>query len=487
MTYEDRTSYVYISGTPKTAGSYESYVKATDELGNVFVKNINISVYSNDVRVGEKYTLYLLENSGYTSMTPTFNGGSSTYTYKINREKTTLPAENVEMKDSPNSEGMSSKATIKYKATAPGTYKIVVDCYDYLTSQVCSSSIITVNVTATKVVSGYVFDGEGHPLEDACVSFESADRGNRYLSYGSIGDETASNGFFSLKVPDGKYDVHVSYSEYGYNSSPTASFAKDSKSLDDVEITEDKSLGNFKLNLFKVNISIDDKTDPAINYTPNEWYCGDYFVGNGSSVYMKPGTYELRSANSLIKADVSYTGSTFVATGWTMSYKKTDSVYRTSSFTITDKEVSVSALGTLEGEPVSHTISVKQDTIPEMLINEEATLPFIKSTATDPKEVQNYYGMVKFVPSETGKYKMLVNMDRNGSNSFKVFESTNTETPLSGMTSYTYDNNLSRYIFTLDLTKGKTYYFGYLDGSYHNSVSTGYDRKIKIEKDTSSN
>ena len=82
---------------------------------------------------------------------------------------------------------------------------------------------------------------------------------------------------------------------------------------------------------------------------------------------------------------------------------------------------------------------------------------------------------------------MLVNMDRNGSNSFKVFESTNTETPLSGMTSYTYDNNLSRYIFTLDLTKGKTYYFGYLDGSYHNSVSTGYDRKIKIEKDTSSN
>ena len=259
-----------ISGVASKSGVYNTTFTFTDELGNIEIIDVTfvvgdantLTAYAKPVynvtRANGKYSL----EKSYSSVVYAA-GGSGSYDYEI-----------VE-----NKYGISLNASGYIKGTfyKAGTYKISIKVTDKNNKNLTKTVVWTINLKQGITVSGIVKDATGQSLENLTVEFRNVDENDKYYSYNN--DDSDSTGCYGVEVPVGTYAIIV-YNEYTL------------KYVGRKTITSSESGFDIVVPLYKVIIYSDNAQITKFG----TWYDSKgNIVGDGDCVYLRAGTYSLKS------------------------------------------------------------------------------------------------------------------------------------------------------------------------------------------------
>ena len=141
-----------------------------------------------------------------------------------------------------------------------------------------------VETKKTILINGKITSATGKPIEGAKVCAEPKQYGENQIDNYSYSD---NNGDYKIEVLEGTYDVYS-------NINNVYSYVYDKKITSNVTI-------NFKLNLYTVELkSNDTKLDPkSFKYWDDEDIGR---IGEGRFLYLKPGTYNVKSSGDVFPA-----------------------------------------------------------------------------------------------------------------------------------------------------------------------------------------
>ena len=329
------TSYIEIGGTPSKAGVYKTTFTCTDEMGTVETMNVNFIIGDENNIAAYTYPkygvtdasgIYQISNLPFSSIVDV-TGGSGSYKYELVG----------------NTYGFSinSNGNISNTVLGAGTYKINIKIMDKNNENITTNAVWTLDVKKSKVISGIVKDATGQKVEDASVYFYNVDNNDKYLIEKYC--DTDAEGLYKVSLPEGSYDIIVYCGDV-------------KKYVGRKNITANQSDMNFVVPAYKITIS--SNNTGITNF--GTWYDNEgNSVGTGNILYLRAGTYSLKSENSVFVTD--YTAVLNITVNKNM-------------------DVTANVTGKLKNLPV-------------IILEQSQT-----TTLTVEK---TYY---KFVPTETGKY-----------------------------------------------------------------------------------
>ena len=271
----------FVSGTPSKSGIYNTTFTFTDEVGNVEKIKVNFVIGDTNTLTATTAPLY-----GVTQANGVYNfdraiskivyvtGGSGDYSYEIVGNKYGL--------------SFDSSNYLEGSFYNPGTYKINIKITDNNNPNLTKTVVWTVNLKLGITVSGIVKDATGQGMAGIYVEFINVDDNNMYNDssyYGCDYIYVDDAGCYAVTVPAGTYDI-ILYNEYmqKYAGSKT--------------VTSSESGFDIVMPLYKVVVYSDNTKISKFG----TWYDSDgKSVGSGACLYLRAGTYSLKTEGSSIQ------------------------------------------------------------------------------------------------------------------------------------------------------------------------------------------
>lgn len=400
LTYEVEENEMYISGTPTKAGVYNTVLKAVDEMGNTYTQTCRFCIGSADKLVAAATDVYVLDGS-YISRGITVAGGSGSYVYSKKDDATGL---------SFNTSNGSHSGYIY----AEGTYAVTVIVTDSNNAALTTSVTFNIHVKKTVLVEGKIKDITGGALKYDCrISAENTDKNAKYMSsnYSYVGE----TGEYEMKLAPGTWNFMFEHTD------------SDVKKISyNVTISKDMKMADVVLNICPVILV---HPQGVTDFNGVSWKnAKGETIGEGSELWVKPGTHQVESVSSSSNL-------------YTLLNKST------ATFTASNKLIQV---------------PVKTVATPENVTFENVTGTFTSS-------FKGRYKYFIFVPAETGKYNIYSNtgLDTVGI----IYDAQCKKITSSDLSTDFKMTNVS-------LTAGQTYYLG---AGYWSSSRSG-EFTVYIEK-----
>lgn len=382
---EVRGDYIYVKGTPVTAGSTTATLSAVDEKGNTLTKSIYFIVGSEDVIVGAgmpEYTLVSNTDSNNVYTYATFTGGSHYYDFEIINDGGTGAKIG-------ESSSIMGRAEIYAKISAPGNYNVVMRATDDK-KRTCDVTI-PIYVSQGIAVAGLVKDASGNPMPNASIVFTNKNRADRFCRTGYY--STDKNGSYSATISAGSYDIAASY----HNDEEYSDNAKATRYLYKQDLSATRSGFDVSLPLYKVVlVSADAEKYPLTSssgYSYYDWYSNHGYLGSGDTLYLKNGNYTIETKEQEDDVNSQKTGDWFNGQVETKTYG-TYKLVGSAAVNGAAAQVSVSKVpGTAKTDTV--TMPAAKDTPYEVTVEERKDLD----------EAGRYYAY-SFTPSITGIYSI---------------------------------------------------------------------------------
>ena len=368
LTYEVKNGEVKIKGTPTTPGRFDYVLSATDELGNTLSRTIHFIVGSDTVLAGAANTVYKLigTDTVTTYVSPSVTGGSGSYNYSIISD--------------PQATGaiIDDDDDVRIRTAVAGIYTVTVRVTDRAdASRYCDFNVVC-NIKQGVVVGGCLKDAQGNPMNDGRVYFTNKDRASLYYRSSSAWISSSTSTYSAILEP-GVYDIRAEYEGGDIENSKSTTYLY-SQSLMASQTGYDIQLND----LYKVVLvnAADNNSSLSRN-----WYLNNEKAGYGSSLYLKPGTYTLDSAE-ITTSGGETTGDWF--NGQTISYTP----YKlATSFTIVNTAVQAAVSKVVAGAPATETRPAAKNTTATITVDQSKWL-----------DETDYYAF-KFTPAVAGKYE----------------------------------------------------------------------------------
>ncbi len=261
------SQYIRFYGTASTYGKTTATVTFKDELGNTYTDKITFIVYDSShmyAFVAPTYGLIGSDSVSYSKYVTVY-GGDEDYTYILSAS---------------NCDAYMSGSRIRATFAVASTYSMTVTVKDGSGHSTSTPAVFYIKQGVSIV--GMIKDSAGNGINDAYVSYENTNRGDRYSASG--GTWTDSKGAYSFLVSSGTYDIGAEYYDskvYLYSQSLTSS----------------RSGFDIKLPLYKFAIYSGNSNISADDF--GTWYNSEMdAVGYGNIIYLKAGTYSLKTLKS---------------------------------------------------------------------------------------------------------------------------------------------------------------------------------------------
>lgn len=378
LTAETKSDYIYVKGTPTTAGMTQATMTAKDELGNTLTKTIYFIIGSETQIAGAGCPVYTLASDrSYVYANARFVGGSGSYSYSIIGD--TGAGATID-------ESSTSSAQIKAMIAAPGDYNVTVRATDKNNPALFSDAVITIHVAQGVTIAGMIKDASGNAIPYADMTFEKKNRADRFGSVYSY-FSTDENGTYSALVSAGTYDIAASY--HNDDDDNYSDNAKAVNYLYKQDLGVSRSGFDINLPLYKVTLVSADQSNVS-----GSWYANHEYMGYGNILYVKAGNYSLETRE--MSSDEQYStvgdwfnGRTTTYTSNKYKYTATANVASAAVQAVVNKTV----LGTVANE--TYTYPAAKDTTYTAYADDD-TYYWLDETG-------DYYAY-KFVPETTGKY-----------------------------------------------------------------------------------
>lgn len=302
MKYSVSQGYIVLQGKIANAGTYTTVINIEDEKGTKFTfKTIFV------IGTASKLQIYVPKKTGSVYSDASHNmrfysqseiyvaGGSGEYTMTP-KDKAGIFEDYVDV--------YSSRSFWEFDVEQAKTYSGTFEVQDDNIPSVKATGTAVVEAKKGVLVTGKVTSISGKPIP-AYVYAEpktvSDGIQNEYY------DSTDSSGAYSFCVLPAKYDLyaeHIDTYSYVYNRN----------------ITSNTTL-NFKLGVYKVTIKSNDSKVPANKM--GDWYQGKKHIGEGESLFVKPGTYNITSNDVAIPYNYSAKASFKVSSDMTVTAQVT--------------------------------------------------------------------------------------------------------------------------------------------------------------------
>lgn len=283
---------LHFYGTMKSKGTITTNLVSTDELGNSYTYAINWLVGTKDTIAVCADPIYgLLQNGKYDLNKGNVihaNGGSGSYRYTLEGSTYGVSINN----DNGHVSGSFTKV---------GTYTITVKVTDNANSSLVARTKLVINVGKSVAIAGIISDMDGNPIS-AHVTFINKDKASMYSSKTTT-QSNGGSGMYTAYIAPGTYDIEATIGNchvYLYSKSLTAN----------------QSGFDIKVPVKKVTV-VSNNTSLM-----NEWSFGNWtdeegnVYGNGSTLYLQPGSYSLTCSNGSATAvlDITVTSKTSTVT-----------------------------------------------------------------------------------------------------------------------------------------------------------------------------
>lgn len=420
LTAESKNSELVIKGTPTKAGVTQGVISAVDELGNTSTRTVTFIVGSDAVVSAASTPSYgvLSGTELYISNYISAVGGSGYYNYQVINDPNGIVKE------------CNSDGEVYVSIAFSGNYNVTVRVTDANDSGKYCDVVLSYKIAQGITIGGSVTDAQGNKITSGVsVSFRNKDKANRYrtYAYGSVNRD----GVYSAVVVPGNYDITVNYTPDDYYSTSLSARAK--RYLYNQPLTVSKTGYDLSLPLYKV-ILVSAKNpngSDVIDVEDRAWYYNNECVGEGSTLYLKAGSYRLESEHFSDDNQVE-TGDWF--NGGKITTTKTTS-YGAADVNLVNRGVqAVVNKVTLSSQEVDtfNWIGVKGQT---------------NTISLDEwYELKNPYYGYKYVPTDSGTYKLGIYYIDEG---LYMFDENGNK--LAVKTAYAYEKYY-------ELEAGKTYY-----------------------------
>ncbi|MBQ4069665.1 MAG: Ig-like domain-containing protein [Lachnospiraceae bacterium] len=272
------SNYIEIGGTPSKAGVYKTTFTCTDEMGTVETMNVtflvgdenNIAAYAiPKYGITDAEGVYKSGNMSFSSIVEV-NGGSGSYKYELVGQ----------------TEGFSINSSGYINATLePGTYKVNIKVTDKNNENITTTTVWTVNIKKSLVIEGIVKDAAGQNVEYATMYFYNVDTNDKYIYESDF--YVNADGTYKAVLPAGTYDVMI----YCGNVM---------KYVGRRNITANQSNVNYTVPAYKISITSNNTVMTSFDY----WYDSEgNRLGSGNILYLRAGTYSLKSEKSVFISD----------------------------------------------------------------------------------------------------------------------------------------------------------------------------------------
>ena len=375
-----------VEGEPQETGIFKAVMKAVDEYGNTLTKNINFVIGSEQILVAGGVPTYSLNNKDSDKIRATVyvSGGSGSYSCEIIDDSQNAEAS---IYDSPTAS--CDNLSITSKITEPGDYTVRVRITDKKNPSISCEADLVMHVIQGITIGGIIKDAEGNAMKQGVIEVINKNPYDPYFSDGEV--DTSDTGSYSMIVAPGTYDIKAS-------QDVSSEAGKASVYLYNQNITAVTSSLDFTLPVYKVTFT----GDGDIKYLG--WYIDHSYIGTGSSVYVKPGSYLITSATKQEQKASEKTENGDWFNGYSYTVVTTYSRYHYT--------MNVNVVNTAVQVPLT-----KSDLPPETQTS-SATYPAAKNTIysvselgkeynlanTDDRSTGRDYNAYSFVPTVTGTY-----------------------------------------------------------------------------------
>ena len=264
---------VIVSGTPSKTGVYRTTFRFTDELGNI--ENQEVVFLVGDVNHISAYVEPIYDYTGadgkcYISVSSSsiyVLGGSGSYKYEFVGNTYGL--------------SMTSSGSISGYIYGAGTYKINIKVTDTNNEKLTSNIVWTINIKQGITVAGIVKDAEGQCIPEAEIYFVNTNTYDKYFDYDE--EESYYTGSYGIVVPTGTYDV------YAYCGNTKVYVGRK-------QVTKNQSGFDLVVPVYRISINSGNKDVKQFS----TWYDSDgNSVGSGDTLYLREGTYNLKTEGSV--------------------------------------------------------------------------------------------------------------------------------------------------------------------------------------------
>ncbi len=266
---ENTVDRVILSGRPTESGLKETVFTFKDELGYIYKTTVVFMTCS------EEYIVAPSRNMHYVTRENNMAYVGDEIIVSSNNEFRKLKYEIIG-----NNYGLAIGEDDEYMHIygdlAAGTYDVKIKITDTV-KNISATVTYRYNIQKGIKITGNVKDLAGAPIPDIPVYADNNEDSKYGLCYSAWTDE---KGNYTLYVSKGNYDIQLGVG-YLY-----------SRAVYEKNIVFDVANLNFKANIYTVTI----KENSDDTYYYDEWYDEDgKWYGDGSILYLKPGTYKLTS------------------------------------------------------------------------------------------------------------------------------------------------------------------------------------------------
>lgn len=402
LTYEVKNGSAIVKGTPTTAGTTTATMTATDEYGNTMTKSIIFVIGSKTQIAGGAAPVYMLAPAtGESTSYPTvyFEGGSGQYSYSIVNDAAT----GATVSDSSN-----ASVEVRVPVKVAGTYTVTVRATDQNNSALFCDVPVVINAAQGVTIAGIVKDASGNAIQNARISYTNKNRADRYTRSYSV--YTDDKGQYSATIASGVYDIRASYNDGWYDDeSTTADSAKAINYLYNQPLNMTKSGFDITLPLYKVSLvpgTLINKPEGMLGnvLASCSWKYNQEYMGSGSSIYVKPGTYTIECEKENTTSSDENGSYTWFDGGTVTETVKTSKTKLTATFAVVNAPVqaTVNEVVVEETKPEVNTrkYSAAKDTT---YVAKEDIYYDLDETYAEGFYNKRYMAY-KFTPSETAQY-----------------------------------------------------------------------------------
>ena len=372
LRYEVEDNAMVVKGIPTAPGTYDYVLSAVDEWGNTLTRTIHFIIGSDSVIAAAAVTTYSLAAEGGVSdwQDIRVTGGSGTYTCTILSDPLGTSVINQS----------NSTPMISMTAKVPGVYTIVVRITDAKDASLTTDINVVWNVKQGIMISGTLKDAQGNPMTRGSISFVPQNRGSQYITRNIWPYIEPADGSYCVVLEEGTYNVFASN-----DNNISAECAQSQTELYSQTFITSLTGYDIQLNdLYTVDLACEGtKID---FYT--RWYVNQEYVGSGSTLYLKPGTYTLESSQ-VGSQTLSEEGNWW--NGLTKFYIPISLV---GAVTVANSRVATSVSRKYADSQETEIWPAAKDTTDSVKLNESVRL-----FGKDPCAF-------KFIPSESGIYKI---------------------------------------------------------------------------------
>ena len=387
LTAEVEDDKVIVKGIPTTVGALDATLTAVDELGNTLTQTIHFIVGDDDTVMAaapQSYSLIGTEAVTASQAVTATGGEYSGYDYSVISDPYGVVTNKA-------ADGSLKDEYVKASFLVAGTYTVTVRAMSSYRSTQYADVNVVFHVKQGIVIGGSLKDAQGNVMTNGDVIFENNDRASLYCTSAEA-SYNYENSTYSAVVEPGVYDVTASHSFYP-NAEASRDYTSSIKHLYAQSFMATSTGYDIQLDdIYKVDVLVPD-------YKGNiYWSQNGIYLASTTTIYLKNGTYSLRSDEIKDKdsAITTTTGDWFSGIVTTKTYPQP---YRyTATFTVNGAAVSVTATKVLSDQP---SVDVSK-------------MPAAKNTYARIYDLNKMYSLkldrdyyaYKFCPDETTSYSI---------------------------------------------------------------------------------